>query len=45
MADCFFFYRIPEGHALLCLLPAGSFTVSRKVRAFVSSSGGGAHAS
>lgn len=26
MADCFFFYRIPEGHALLCLLPAGVLT-------------------
>lgn len=30
MADCFFFYRIPEGHALLCLLPAGGG--SRKLR-------------
>ena len=30
MADCFFFYRIPEGHALLCLLPAGVLTQVRR---------------
>lgn len=30
MADCCFFYRIPEGHALLCLLPAGVLTQVRR---------------